>query len=75
MIGTSQGGRCVITGGHNTGGFAQGPSIAKAVHAALMHNEHPMHASYHPDRASSFLEALPPVASGDEPPELLENAV
>jgi D-amino-acid dehydrogenase len=52
---TAQGGSCVITGGHNTGGFTQAPATAQAVLAALEGRQHPMHAAYHPDRASSFI--------------------
>lgn len=45
----------IITGGHNTGGFAQSPSVAMAVRSALRGEEHPMHQVYHPRRLSSFL--------------------
>ncbi len=45
----------IITGGHNTGGFAQSPSIATAVRSALHGQEHPMHQAYHPRRLSRFL--------------------
>ncbi|WP_061301675.1 NAD(P)/FAD-dependent oxidoreductase [Janthinobacterium agaricidamnosum] len=55
---TSGGGRCITTGGHNTGGFAQSPSIAQAVVAALDGRHHPMHAAYHPQRAETFLSAI-----------------
>jgi glycine/D-amino acid oxidase-like deaminating enzyme len=40
-------GRCVVTGGHNTGGFAQAPEVARAVLAALHGRGHPMHDVYH----------------------------
>lgn len=52
---TECGGKCVITGGHNTGGFAQSPAVAQAVLAALEGREHAMHHLYHPDRASAYL--------------------
>lgn len=55
MLGTQRGGRCVITGGHNTGGFAQAPATAQAVIAALAGREHAMHYTYDPERASRFL--------------------
>lgn len=55
MLDTVYGGKCIITGGHNTGGFAQSPAVAQAVLAALEGREHPMHHLYHPDRASSYL--------------------
>jgi D-amino-acid dehydrogenase len=54
-IRTARGGSCVITGGHNTGGFTQAPATAQAVLAALEGRPHPMHAAYHPDRACAFL--------------------
>lgn len=50
----ANGGRLVITGGHNTGGFAQAPSIAQAVLAGLRGVGHRMHAAYHPHRVAAF---------------------
>ena len=47
---TTRGGRLVITGGHNTGGFAQAPAVASAVLAALRGRRHLMHGLYHPER-------------------------
>ncbi|MCF3102081.1 FAD-dependent oxidoreductase [Streptomyces roseoverticillatus] len=44
----------VINGGHNTGGFAQAPAIARAVLATLRGEEHPMHRLYHPERFTAF---------------------
>ncbi len=55
VIQAENNGILMITGGHNTGGFAQSPSIAKAVCSALRGQEHPMHQVYHPRRLSSFL--------------------
>ena len=52
---TGQGGCFIYTGGHNTGGFAQSPSVARAVAAALAGKSHPMHEHYHPERCSTFL--------------------
>ena len=54
-IETAGGGVCVITGGHNTGGFAQSPAIAEGVLHALQGRDHPMHRLYDPERASFFL--------------------
>ena len=54
-IPTASSGHCIITGGHNTGGFAQAPAVGKAVAALLSGEAHPMHALYHPDRAAAFL--------------------
>ncbi len=47
------GGRMVLAGGHNTGGFAQSPEIAEAVASALEGRPHPMHTLYHPRRFAS----------------------
>ncbi len=54
-IPTAASGHCVITGGHNTGGFAQAPAVGKAVAALLGGKAHPMHTLYHPNRATAFL--------------------
>lgn len=50
----SRDGMAIVTGGHNTGGFAQSPSVGAAVVAALSGNQHPMHVLYHPRRFSEF---------------------
>ena len=50
QIQTINGGKLVISGGHNTGGFAQAPSVAQAVLAALEGKEHIMHHLYHPQK-------------------------
>jgi len=55
ILQSSQGGRCVVTGGHNTGGFAQAPAVAEAIAAALGGIEHPMHQAYDPGRAVAFV--------------------
>jgi D-amino-acid dehydrogenase len=55
IIPTSRSGYCIVTGGHNTGGFTQAPVCGKAVVASLRGEEHAMHAHYHPDRCSEFL--------------------
>ncbi|MFJ3902442.1 FAD-dependent oxidoreductase [Streptomyces sp. NPDC090025] len=49
-----RGGLYVVTGGHNTGGFAQAPATARAVLASLRGAPHPMHALYHPERYPAF---------------------
>ena len=51
---TSQG-MAVWTGGHNTGGFAQAPVVAEAVHAALQGEPHPMHEAYAPCRPQKLI--------------------
>lgn len=53
---TARGGLAIVTGGHNTGGFAQAPSVARAVVAALRGEHHPMHSLYHPQRYRAFAE-------------------
>lgn len=55
-IPTRGGGSLVIAAGHNTGGFAQCPSVAQAVLAALGDAGHAMHRVYHPRRVDHFLE-------------------
>lgn len=47
-------GLAILTGGHNTGGFAQSPSVARAVTCALRGEGHRMHALYHPRRFGDF---------------------
>jgi D-amino-acid dehydrogenase len=49
------GGVLVVTGGHNTGGFAQAPVIADAVLAAVRGGSHPMHSRFHPGRLHRVL--------------------
>lgn len=39
-------GRCIVTGGHNTGGFTQAPEVADAVLASFRGQRHPMHDLY-----------------------------
>lgn len=46
--------RFIVTGGHNTGGFAQAPSIAEAVASTLNGASHPMHWMYSPERFENF---------------------
>lgn len=53
---TAAGGLLIVTGGHNTGGFAQSPSTAYAVLSALRGEAHAMHRAYHPNRLNSFLD-------------------
>jgi glycine/D-amino acid oxidase-like deaminating enzyme len=47
---TASGGSLIVTGGHNTGGFAQAPAVGEAVLAALEGAAHPMHTCYDPRR-------------------------
>lgn len=44
----------IIASGHNTGGFAQSVSVAKAASAAIRGEHHPMHPIYHPNRFNNF---------------------
>jgi len=48
------GGSAIVTGGHNTGGFAQAPVVALAVARAIRRRGHAMHALYHPNRHVLF---------------------
>ncbi|BBL77367.1 NAD(P)/FAD-dependent oxidoreductase [Methylomagnum ishizawai] len=50
----SRKGLFIVTGGHNTGGFAQAPAVARAVEDALAGRHHPMHVLYHPLRLANF---------------------
>ncbi len=61
-LAAADGGALIVTGGHNTGGFAQSPVVAEAVLAALRGQEHLMHARYDPRRYESDSAAL--VGSG-----------
>ncbi|MGI5170955.1 NAD(P)/FAD-dependent oxidoreductase [Spirillospora sp. CA-253888] len=54
VVRNGDGGLVVVTGGHNTGGFAQAPVVAEAVAAALRGEEHPMQVLYRPDRLQRF---------------------
>ena len=51
---TADGGALLVTGGHNTGGFAQSPVVAEAVLAALAGRPHLMHRRFHPARLERF---------------------
>ncbi|AGU53171.1 putative FAD-dependent oxidoreductase [Variovorax paradoxus B4] len=53
---TDTGGRLVLSGGHNTGGFAQSPAVAEAVACALEARAHAMHTLYHPRRFADVFE-------------------
>ncbi|MBB4221108.1 NAD(P)/FAD-dependent oxidoreductase [Variovorax guangxiensis] len=50
------GGKMVLSGGHNTGGFAQSPAVAEAVACALEARPHAMHTLYHPRRFADVFE-------------------
>ncbi len=51
MIPAIDGGKLIITGGHNTGGFTQAPAVARAVWHALEGIPDPIHAWFHPGRS------------------------
>jgi len=72
ILGVQGGGKGIITGGHNTGGFAQSPAIAQAVLAAVAGREHAMHYAYDPERASRFLSAVSPIRDREPRVEPLE---
>ena len=50
-------GKLIITGGHNTGGFAHSGAVANAVLQAFDGKYHVMHILYHPNRLRSFFDA------------------
>ncbi len=56
---TAGGGLFIVTGGHNTGGFAQSPVIAQAVLDAIEGRCNQMHYKYHPDRLREFFNFVP----------------
>ena len=47
---TCNGGTFIVSGGHNTGGFAQSPAVADAVVSTLEGQSHLMQTLYHPER-------------------------
>lgn len=49
-ISTAQGGRLIVTGGNNTGGFTQAPYIADAVVDTLNKKSHPLQSLFAPER-------------------------
>ena len=55
---TVAGGWCVVTGGHNTGGFTQAPEVADAVLATVRGTSHPMHHLYSTGRVESHGQRL-----------------
>ena len=50
-ISTASGGHLIITGGNNTGGFAQAPAIARAVCRAMVGEHDPIHVLFNPYRS------------------------
>lgn len=55
------GGQLIVTGGHNTGGFAQAPAVARAVWRALEGIPDNMHTWFHPKRCGHALVPNPQV--------------
>ena len=72
MLNSQQGGKCIINGGHNTGGFAQAPAVARAVLAGLAGRDHAMHAAYDPERAVRFLSVAPGLQSQERRVEYVD---
>lgn len=72
MLNSQHGGKCIINGGHNTGGFAQAPAIAQAVLAGLAGRNHAMHAAYDPERAARFLSVAPGLQSQERRVEYVD---
>jgi D-amino-acid dehydrogenase len=50
-IPTASGGHLIITGGNNTGGFAQAPAIARAICRAVVGEHDPIHVLFNPHRS------------------------
>ncbi|RDW58847.1 hypothetical protein BP6252_13323 [Coleophoma cylindrospora] len=50
-IPTASGGHLIITGGNNTGGFAQAPAIARAICRAMVGEHDPIHVLFNPCRS------------------------
>ncbi|NRA85934.1 MAG: FAD-binding oxidoreductase [Rhizobiales bacterium] len=51
---TISGGHLILTGGHNTGGFAQAPAVAKAVLSTVNNQPHVMFELYNPQRTQTL---------------------
>ncbi|MCB0551770.1 MAG: FAD-binding oxidoreductase [Phaeodactylibacter sp.] len=51
------GGRLIITGGNNTGGFTQSPYIADAVRNVLKGNSHPLKSLFAPNRMKASADS------------------
>jgi glycine/D-amino acid oxidase-like deaminating enzyme/folate-dependent phosphoribosylglycinamide formyltransferase PurN len=58
MAPTATGGHLIITGGNNTGGFAQAPAVAQAVWRAMIGEQDPIHVLFHPDRGKLPLSII-----------------
>lgn len=75
-IPTASGAHLIITGGNNTGGFAQAPAIARAVQRALTGERDRIHMLFHPDRGRlpatmTFQSRIPePLRNGEVRPPL-----
>ncbi|KAI9164091.1 Methionyl-tRNA formyltransferase [Paramyrothecium foliicola] len=76
-IPTASGGQLIITGGNNTGGFAQAPAIARAVLRSLNGEDDPIHVLFHPDRGklASAVPALEDRALGGRLQVGIDDAV
>ncbi|KAJ5259401.1 hypothetical protein N7478_012382 [Penicillium angulare] len=55
-IPTASGGHLIITGGNNTGGFAQSPAISRAVYRAIVGEHDPIHVLFSPHRSKLIEE-------------------
>jgi glycine/D-amino acid oxidase-like deaminating enzyme len=54
-------GLAVVTGGHNTGGFAISPVVARSVAAALEGSVQDIHWNFHPERLPAVIPGLAPL--------------
>jgi D-amino-acid dehydrogenase len=57
-IPTANGGHLIITGGNNTGGFAQAPVLARAVLRSIRGEHDPIHVLFHPSRSRLTARSL-----------------
>ncbi|MEM1180536.1 MAG: FAD-dependent oxidoreductase, partial [Acidobacteriota bacterium] len=72
VLPTAEGGRLVITGGHNTGGFTQAPAVAEAVAETLGGGTHAMQSLFRPDRGRTAAD--PAGQALASPPPEVESA-
>lgn len=59
----AQDGLALVTGGHNTGGFAVSPVVARSVATALAGSVEDIHWSFHPERLPAVIPGLAPLGS------------
>lgn len=73
VLNTDRGGRLIVAGGHNTGGFAQAPMVAQAVTETLHGRFHPMQTLYDPQRGLATLSSAQEGAGSIEQQDLEDD--